>query len=101
MSVIKITKANFETVAKGEKPLLIDFYATWCGPCKMVSPIIDEIAEEHPEFSVGKVNVDEEPELATAFGVSSIPMLVVIKNGVITESAVGARPKAAILDMLA
>jgi thioredoxin 1 len=101
MAAIKITQGNFEAIAKGDKPVLIDFYATWCGPCKMVSPIIDEIADEHPEYAVGKVNVDEEEMLAAAFGVQSIPTLVVIKNGVVTETAVGARPKAAILAMLA
>ena len=101
MAAVKITQGNFEAIAKGDKPVLIDFYATWCGPCKMVSPIIDEIADEHPEYAVGKVNVDEEEMLAAAFGVQSIPTLVVIKNGVVTETAVGARPKAAILAMLA
>ena len=101
MAVIKLTKDNFESIAKGDKPVLIDFYATWCGPCKMVSPIIDEIAEEHPEYAVCKVNVDEEEALSSAFGISSIPTLVVIKNGVVTETSVGAKPKNAILGMLA
>ena len=101
MSVKKVTKANFENeVVKSEKPVLLDFWAAWCGPCRMVSPIVDEIAEENEQFLVGKVNVDEEPELASAFGVMSIPMLVVMKDGQIVNKAVGARPKAAILDML-
>ena len=101
MSVKKVTKANFENeVVKSEKPVLLDFWAAWCGHCRMVSPIVDEIAEENEQFLVGKVNVDEEPELASAFGVMSIPMLVVMKDGQIVNKAVGARPKAAILDML-
>jgi len=101
MSVLKVTKANFENeVVKSEKPVLLDFWAAWCGPCRMVSPIVDEIAEENENVLVGKVNVDEEPELASAFGVMSIPMLVVMKDGQIVNKSVGARPKAAILDML-
>ena len=85
---------------KSDKKVLIDFYATWCGPCRMVSPIVDEIAEEHPEYLVCKVNVDNEPELAKQYRVMSIPMLVVLKDGEVVESAVGARPKEAILAML-
>ena len=100
MAVLKITKENFAEVRASEKPVLLDFYADWCGPCKMVSPFVDEIAEEHSEFTVGKVNVDTQPELAAAFGVSSIPMLAVMKGGRVTAHAVGARPKSAILDML-
>ncbi len=100
MAVLKITKENFAEVRASEKPVLLDFYADWCGPCKMVSPLVDEIAEEHSEFTVGKVNVDTQPELAAAFGVSSIPMLAVMKGGRVTAHAVGARPKSAILDML-
>ena len=101
MSVLKVTKANFENeVVKSKKPVLLDFWAAWCGPCRMVSPIVDEIAEENENVLVGKVNVDEEPELASAFGVMSIPMLVVMKDGQIVNKSVGARPKAAILDML-
>ena len=78
----------------------MDFYADWCGPCKMVSPIIDEIAEENPQYVVGKINVDENPDLAMEFGVSTIPNLVVMENGVIINQIAGARPKAAILKML-
>ncbi len=100
MAVLKITKENFAEIKNSEKTVLLDFYADWCGPCRMVSPLVDEIAEEHTEFTVGKVNVDDQPELAAAFGVSSIPMLAVIKNGAITAHAVGARPKSAILEML-
>lgn len=101
MSVLVITKENFETeVINSDKPVLLDFYADWCGPCRMVSPLVDEIAEENAQYLVGKINVDEEPELAQAFGVSSIPTLVVIKNGKITQKSVGARPKSQILAML-
>ena len=101
MSVIKITKDNFENeVLNCEKTVLLDFYADWCGPCRMVSPIVDAISEEHPEYKVGKVNVDEENQLATPFGVMSIPSLFVIKNGEVVNQAVGARTKAQILDML-
>lgn len=101
MGVIKLTKEIFENeVIKSDKPVLIDFSAVWCGPCRMVGPIVDEIAQENPQYKVCKVDVDEEPELAQAFGVSSIPMLVVIKNGKIMSSAVGARPKEAIVSML-
>jgi len=101
MSVIKLTKENFEEVAlKNDKPVLIDFYADWCGPCRMVSPTVDEIAEEHPEYVVAKVNVDDDPELAVKFGVVSIPALFAVKDGKPVASAVGVRPKADILAML-
>lgn len=101
MSVITITKENFENeVLNSEKPVLIDFSATWCGPCKMIAPIVDKIAAENSQYKVCKVDVYDEPELAQAFGVSSIPMLVVIKNGKATSQAVGLRPEEAILDML-
>lgn len=100
MSVLKITKENFEEVKNSEKTVLIDFYADWCGPCRMVSPIVDEIAEEHPELLVGKINVDEQPELASAFSVMTIPTLVVMKNAEIVNRSAGARPKAQILQML-
>ena len=102
MSVIKLTSANFEEEAvKCDKTVLIDFYADWCGPCRMVSPIVDEIAEEHPEYKVCKVNVDEEGALAEKFGVMSIPTLVVLKGGEEAARATGARAKAQILAMLA
>lgn len=100
MSVIKVNKNNFEEIKNSKNAVLLDFYADWCGPCRMVSPIVDEIAEENPQFVVGKVNVDDEPELASAFGVVSIPMLVVMKDGKIVDKAVGARPKEQILEML-
>ena len=100
MAVIKITKDNFDMVKGSEKTVLLDFYADWCGPCRMVSPIVDSISEEHPEYLVGKINVDEEGELAAAFGVMSIPTLVVMKNGEIVSNEAGARPKSQILAML-
>ena len=100
MAVYNVTKENFEVIKTSEKPVLLDFYADWCGPCRMVSPIVDEIAEENPQYFVGKINVDNEPELAQAFGVSSIPMLVVVKGGRIVNQSVGARPKEQILAML-
>ena len=100
MSLLHINKDNFESLKNSDKPLLIDFYAEWCGPCRMVAPIIEEIANERDDVLVGKVNVDEEGELAAAFGVYSIPTLVVLKDGKIVNQATGARPKAAILAML-
>ena len=100
MSVLKLNKNNFDEVKNSEKKVLIDFYADWCGPCRMVSPIVDQIAEESDEYLVAKVNVDEEGELAAEFGVSSIPMLVVMQNGAIVAQSVGARPKEQILAML-
>lgn len=100
MSVLQINKNNFDLVKNSEKKVLIDFYADWCGPCKMVSPFVDQIAEENPQYLVAKINVDEEPELASAFGVSSIPTLVVMKDGQILNQSMGARPKAQILGML-
>lgn len=102
MNVIKITKSNFEQeVLKSDKPVLIDFWATWCMPCKMISPVVDEIANEIPEIKVGKVNIDEQPELANKFNVMSIPTLAVIKDGKIIKTMVGVKPKASILKMLA
>lgn len=100
MSVQNITKNNFDLVKSSERTVLIDFYADWCGPCRMVSPIVDEIADENPQYLVGKVNVDNEPELAQAFGVSSIPTLVALKGGKVINRSVGARGKAQILSML-
>ena len=100
MSVIELTKENFNTVLNTDKKILIDFFATWCGPCRMVSPIVDEIADEHPEFVVAKVDVDQNPDLAGEFGVMSIPTLVVIKDGKVINQSAGARPKAQILAML-
>lgn len=100
MPVISINKRNFETVKTAAKPVLLDFYADWCGPCRMVSPLVDEIAKENPQYIVCKVNVDQEPELAVKFGVASIPTLVVMKDGKIVSQSVGARPKEQILAML-
>lgn len=101
MSVLTITKDNFKKeVLESDKPVLIDFWAPWCGPCRMVSPVVDEIAEETTDAKVGKVNVDDEPELAGSFNVMSIPTLIVIKGGKVVNSAVGVRPKSAILGML-
>lgn len=100
MSVLKVTQNNFEEVKNSDRPVLIDFYADWCGPCRMVSPIVDAIAEENPQYLVCKVNVDEEPDLAGEFGVMSIPTLVVMKNGEVVNQASGARPKAQIIAMI-
>ena len=101
MSVIALTNSSFEKeVMKSEKPVLIDFYADWCGPCKMVSPVVDKIAEKNPDIKVCKVNVDSEPELAQKFGIASIPTLVVVKDGRITNQKVGAVSGQTILDML-
>ena len=101
MSVYTITKENFQQeVLESEKTVLLDFWASWCGPCRMVPPIVDEIALEAPNIKVGKINVDEEQELAAAFQVMSIPTLVVMKNGKIMKQAMGARPKKQILAML-
>lgn len=101
MSAINITKENFhQEVLNSSKPVLLDFWASWCGPCRMVSPIVDEIAAERSDIKVGKINVDEQSELAAQFQVMSIPTLVVIKDGKIVNQAMGARPKAQILAML-
>ena len=101
MAAINIGKENFEQVIlRSEKPVLLDFWAPWCGPCRMVVPMVEEIAEEREDILVGKVNVDEQPELASQFGVMSIPTLVVMKNGQIQNQAIGARSKQAILNLL-
>lgn len=101
MSVVTITKENFRTeVLESDKPVLVDFWAAWCGPCRMLSPVVDEIAEETGTVKVGKVNVDEQPALAEQFGVASIPTLILFKDGKAVETSVGVRPKAAILAML-
>ncbi len=101
MSVIKITSENFESmVLSSEKTVLLDFYADWCGPCKMIAPFVEEIAKEHPEFLVGKINVDEAPDLAARFKIVSIPALFALKDGQIVNQIVGAVPKSEILNML-
>lgn len=101
MSVIKISKENFASeVLSSDKPVLLDFYADWCGPCRMVGPIVSEISDDRSDVKVGKINVDEQPELAAQFQVMSIPMLVVIKNGKLANQAVGYRSKEQIEAML-
>ena len=101
MSVVVINKDNFENeVLKSEKTVLLDFYANWCGPCRMLSPTVEKIAAENPEIKVGKINVDEEEDLAVAFGVMSIPALFVLKDGKVVNQSLGVVPEAQILDML-
>lgn len=97
MSVLMITNDNFdEEVIKSDKPVLLDFWASWCGPCRMVSPVVDRIAEDRDDIKVGKINIDEQPELATQFEITSIPTLLIIKDGKVTNKAVGALPREAI-----
>ena len=101
MAVITITKENFEQeVMHSAKPVLLDFWASWCGPCRMLSPIVDEVAEERSDVKVGKVNVDEQPDLAAEFGVMSIPTLLVFQNGKLVNQSVGARHKSGVLALL-
>ena len=101
MAVVTITKENFEQeVLQSAKPVLLDFWASWCGPCRMLSPVVDDVAEERTDVKVGKVNVDEQPELAGQFGVMSIPTLLVFEQGKLVRQAVGARPKASVLELL-
>ncbi|GFI49799.1 thioredoxin [Lachnospiraceae bacterium] len=100
MSILIVNKNNFDSVKNSDKPVLLDFYADWCAPCRMVSPIVDEIAEENPRYLIGKINVDTERELAQRFRVLSIPTLVVIKNGEVVQQSAGAKSKADILAML-
>ncbi len=101
MAALKINKETFEAeVLQSEKPVLLDFFATWCGPCKLLAPVLDQIAQEHPEIKVCKVDVDENQELAAAYGVMSIPSLCVIKEGKITAQSVGARSKQQLLEMI-
>lgn len=101
MALLHITKDNFETeVLKSEKPVLVDFFATWCGPCRMVAPVLEEIAEENENIKVVKIDVDQEPGLAQKFGVTSIPLLVVIKDGQVVNQSLGAKPKEQILSMI-
>jgi thioredoxin 1 len=101
MAVITITKDNFnKEVMESDKPVLLDFWASWCGPCRLVSPVVDEISNEKSDIKVGKVNVDEQRELAAAFNIMSIPTLVVMKNGKVANVSMGARPKGQILSML-
>jgi len=101
MSAININKNNFQNeIMDSEKTVLLDFWAPWCAPCRMVVPVIEEIAGERPDIKVGKINVDEQPELASKFSIMSIPTLVVMKNGKIVQQVSGARPKKAILERL-
>lgn len=100
MAVIELTKDNFDLARNSDKKVLLDFYADWCGPCRMVSPVVDQIAEENPQYFVGKINVDNQQELAEEFEVFSIPTLVVMQNGKVLASEAGARPKPLILAML-
>ena len=100
MSAINVTKANFDEIKNSEKVVLLDFYADWCGPCRMVAPFVHEIAEENPQYVVGKINVDDEPELAIKYRVSSIPTVMLFENGNVKDTVVGYRPKESFENML-
>ena len=101
MNAVNINKSNFsEEVIRSDRPVLLDFWAPWCGPCRMVGPIVDEIAQERADITVGKIDVDEQPELARQFSVSSIPTLMVVKDGMVINQATGARPKSQIMALL-
>ena len=101
MAALTINRENFnEEVLRSDKPVLLDFWASWCGPCRMLSPIVDQVADERPDVKVGKVNVDEQPDLAAQFGVMSIPTLLVFKDGKLVNQSVGSRPKAGVLALL-
>ena len=100
MAVLSVNSENFDTILNSEKPVLLDFYADWCGPCRMVSPIVDEIAEEREDILVGKINVDNEQALAMKFGITTIPTLAVLKGGEVVKQVSGARPKGAILALI-
>lgn len=100
MSALKVVNDNFSQIEGSDKTVLLDFYADWCGPCQMVSPIVEEIADEYEEYLVGKINVDKEVELARRFGIASIPTLIIMKNGNVIKKMVGAQPKDDILDAL-
>ena len=100
MAVVQINQQNFHLIEESGRPVLLDFYADWCGPCRMMAPIVEQIANERSDILVGKVNVDEEPELAQRFGVFSIPTIVALKDGAVVDQSVGARPKEQILALL-
>ena len=100
MAIMKVTSENFEQVKNSDKTVLLDFYADWCGPCRMVGPLVEQLAEEHPEYLICKINVDDEPGLAAQFGVVSIPTLVVMRDGEVVKQSAGAKPKHLILAML-
>lgn len=100
MAIMKVTAENFEQVKNSDKTVLLDFYADWCGPCRMVGPLVEQLAEEYPEYLICKINVDDEPGLAAQFGVVSIPTLVVMRDGDVVKQSAGAKPKHLILAML-
>ena len=100
MSILHGNKENFNEIKNSEKTVLIDFFATWCGPCRMIAPAVEEIAAENPEYLVVKIDVDEEPELAMQYGISTIPTLIVMKKGEVITQSIGVKPKAQILDLL-